>query len=122
MKDNGREYDLTERTAVYGEDVVRFANSIRVTPVTKPLVSQFVRAGTSIGANYGEADESGSKKEFRYRISLCKRESRETKHWLRMLVAANADLRDGARKFWMEADELTRIFAAIYRNSSDDET
>lgn len=121
MKEEGREYDLAERTAVFGENVVRFATSIRETPVTKPLISQFVRAGTSIGANYVEADEAGSKKEFRYRISLCKRESRETKHWLRMLVAAVEDLRMGARKFWKEADELARIFATIYRNSDDDE-
>jgi len=62
-----------------------------------------------------EADDAGSKKEFRYRISLCKRESRETKHWLRMTVAAAPELKEEARPLWQEAKELHLIFAAIYR-------
>ncbi len=65
-------------------------------------------------AVYGE---SVTKKEFRYRISLCRRESRETKHWLRMMVAAIQDAKDEAGILWKEAHELTKIFAAIYRNS-----
>ncbi len=81
-------------------------------------MSQLVRSDTSIGANYGDADEAGSSKEFRYRISLCQRESRETKHWLRMLVAAFPNVREPAPGFWKEADELTRIFASIYRSSN----
>ncbi len=74
---------------------------------------------TSIGANYGEADESGTKKEFRYPSSLCTREARETKHSLRMLVAAAPGRKEAARVFWKEANELTLIFAAIHRNSND---
>src|SRR5258708_5835493 len=81
-------YDLEERTAQFGESVIAFANTIPVTPVTQTPLGQVVRSCTSIGANYCEADDAGSKKEFRYRISLCKRESRESKHWLRMLAAA----------------------------------
>jgi four helix bundle protein len=88
--------------------------------VTDPLVRQMVRATTSIGANYAEADEAGSKKEFRYRISLCSRESRESKHWLRMMGQAVSDgKKDELRKLWQEADELARIFATIHRNSAD---
>ena len=63
-------FDLTERTALFGEAVIRFAKTIRRDAVSKPLLSQLVRSATSIGANYGEADEAGTKKEFRYRISL----------------------------------------------------
>ena len=111
-----KKYDLEERTARYGEVVVRFAKKIPVHPVTEPLIPQLVRAGTSIGANYCEADDSGSKKEFRYRISLCKRESRETKHWLRMIVAAAPELKEEARVHWQEAKELHLIFAAILRS------
>jgi four helix bundle protein len=111
-----KKYDLEERTARYGEVVVRFAKKIPVNPVTEPLIPQLVRAGTSIGANYCEADDSGSKKEFRYRISLCKRESRETKHWLRMIVAAAPELKEEARVHWQEAKELHLIFAAILRS------
>jgi four helix bundle protein len=76
----------------FGEAVVRFAKKIPVNPVTMPLISQLVRAATSVGGNYCDADEAGSRKAFRYRIGLCKRESRESKHQIRMLVAAEPQL------------------------------
>jgi four helix bundle protein len=110
-------FDLAERTARLGEEVIGMVKVLRFTAVVSPLVKQLVRSATSVGANYAEADEAGSRKEFRYRISVCVRECRETKHWLRMLVAADGDLRDRARELWKEADELNRIFAAIFRNS-----
>ncbi len=110
-----RVFDLEERTAKFGEAIVNFAKKVPVNPVTVPLIGQLVHAGTSVGANYCEADDAGSRKEFRYRISLCKRESRETKHWLRMIAAASNDLADEARVHWREAKELHLIFAAIYR-------
>ena len=113
-------FDLEERTAVYGESVIHFCERFPRTAITKPLIRQLVRASTSIGANYCEADESATKREFRYRISLCRRESRETRHWLRMLVAAIPDARDEARLLWKEANELTKIFAAIHRSSAPD--
>ncbi len=111
-------FDLTERTALFGEAVIRFAKTIRRDAVSKPLLSQLVRSATSIGANYGEADEAGTKKEFRYRISLCKREARETEHWLRMIAAASPEKSEQARQLWKEAHELTLIFSSIYRNST----
>jgi len=110
-------FDLEERTAEFGETVIRFAKRIPPGDITTPLISQLVRAATSVGANWCEADDAGSKKEFRFRISLCKRESRETKHWLRMVVAAIATLKDDARPLWQEAKELHLIFAAIMRKS-----
>ncbi len=117
---NQRPYDLEERTARFGEAVVRFARGVRLDAVTSPLVSQLVRSGTSIGANYGEADEAGSNKEFRYRISLCKREAKETKHWVRMLAAALPEaMKEPARGLWQEAHEFNLIFAAIYRKRPD---
>jgi four helix bundle protein len=74
-----------------------------------------IRSATSIGANYVEADEAGSKKEFAYRISVCRREARETQYWLRMIVAAKPELKDQARCLWREAKELVLILAAIHR-------
>lgn len=76
-----------------------------------------VRSATSIGANYCEADEAGSKKEFRHRISICKKEAKETKYWLRMIASANEQSKTAARELWQEAKELHLIFAAIFRNS-----
>ena len=111
-----RRFDLEERTALFGENVIGFVKRIPLNAVTEPLIRQLVRSATSIGANYCEADDAGSKKEFRYRISISKRESRESKHWLRMIAAAAPELKDEARLHWREANELHLIFAAIFRN------
>lgn len=113
---SGKTYDLEERTARFGEAIIAFARKIPVDPVTHPLIGQLVRAGTSVGSNYCEADEAGSAKEFRYRISVCKRESKESKYWLRMIAAAVPALKDEARVHWLEAQELTLIFGAIHRS------
>lgn len=112
---NERRFDLEERTAQFGEAVVEFAKTVPVNPVTGVLIPKLVKAATSVGANYCEADDAGSKKEFRYRISICKRESRESKHWLRMVAKAVAELKEPARTLWQEAKELNLIFAAIHR-------
>jgi four helix bundle protein len=83
-------YDLEERTARFGEAVIIFAKKVPQNVVTLPLIGQLVRAGTSVGANYCEADDAVSKKEFRCKI-------------------------DDARRLWQEAKELHLIFASIYR-------
>jgi four helix bundle protein len=113
-----RAFDLAERTAVFGEEVIRFCRSIRGDAVVTPLIRQLVRSATSIGANYVEADEAGSKKEFTYRISVCRREARETQYWLRMIVAAKPELKDQARTLWRESKELVLILAAIHRKAA----
>ncbi|HRX80525.1 MAG: four helix bundle protein [Planctomycetaceae bacterium] len=119
-KEEHAKFDLTERTAVFGENLIAFLKQLPVNDVTGPLIRQVVRSGTSIGANYSEADEAGSKKQFRNFISICKRESKETKYWLRMVATTVPDQKSDARRLWKEADELNRIFAAIHRNSNDD--
>ena len=110
-----RKFDLEERSARFGEAIIRFCKKIPRSPINDSLVSQVVRSGTSIGANYCEADDAVSKKEFRHKIGTCKKESRETKHWLRMIAAAEEKHQDEARTLWVEAKELHLIFAAIYR-------
>jgi four helix bundle protein len=73
-------YDLAERTAAFGEQVVQFAGDTPRGPISSPIIAQLVRSGTSVGANYVEADEAVSKREFRYRISVCRKEARETQY------------------------------------------
>src|SRR5690606_18502146 len=82
---NERNFDLEERTATFGENIVRFAKTIPVNDVTRPLIGQLVRSATSVGANYCEANDAETKRDFRHKIGLCRKESRETKHWLRMI-------------------------------------
>jgi four helix bundle protein len=111
-----RKSDLAERTARFGEAVIGFAKKVPRYVITEPLIRQVVRSGTSIGANFSEADEAVSGKEFRFKIGICKKEARETKHWLRMIVAAEEGTKDEARVLWQEAKELHLIFAVIYRS------
>jgi len=114
-------YDLEERTARFGEMVVDFARTIPRDSVTDRIISQLVGAGTSVGANYIEADDSVSKKEFLKCIGTCKKEARETKYFLRMAVRAVPKLKPAARKLWMEAKELHLIFAKIWRSGKQQE-
>lgn len=86
-------YDLDERTARFGETVIDFVRTLPKNPVNQPLVSQIIRSSTSIGANYMEADGADSKKDFLHKIGLCKREAKETQHWLRMIAHANTPSR-----------------------------
>lgn len=83
-------YDLEERTARFGEAIIDFARTIPRGPTTDRIISQLIGAGTSVGANYVEADDSVSKKEFLKCIGTCKKEARETKHFLRMAVRGAA--------------------------------
>jgi four helix bundle protein len=113
----GHQFDLEERTAHFGENIIAFAKSTPKNVVTVPLITQLVRAGTSVGANYCEADDAVSKREFLCKIGTCKKEARETKHWLRMIAAAETETREDGRKLWQEAKELHLIFAAIMRRA-----
>ena len=110
-------YDLEERTAKFGEAIIRFAKKIPQNPVNNRLIDQLVGAGTSVGANYCEADDGVSKKDFKCKIGTCKKEARETKFFLRMIAAAEESLKADARDLWSEAKELHLIFCKIWRNS-----
>jgi four helix bundle protein len=75
-----KKYDLEERTAQFGQNIIAYAKSLPRNLINKPLISQIVRSGTSVGANYMEADGAESKKDFRHKISICRKELKETKH------------------------------------------
>lgn len=112
-----KNFDLEERSAVFGEQVIDFAKEVPKNEITRPLITQIVRSGTSVGANYGEADDAISNKDFRNKIATCKKEARETKHWCRMIVRAEPKMREQAKPVWQEAKELHLIFAAILRKN-----
>ena len=108
---------LGERTTQFGMAVIRLARKVPVDPVTTRPIEQFVGSGTSVGANYCEANDYISAKDFRHRISICRKEAKETCFWLRMLVTACPALRDEARVLWKESNELNLIFSSIWRKS-----
>jgi hypothetical protein len=90
-----KKYDLEERTAQLGEAIIELVRTFSQDSVNSPLISQIVRAATSVGANYME------------------KEAKETKHWLRMIAKANPSRRDECQKLLKEAQELSLIFSSI---------
>lgn len=106
-------YNLEERTAKFGENIIEFAKKIPKNSITLPIISQLVRSGTSVGANYCEADEAESSKDFKHKLGISKKESRETKYWLRMIIKAVPELEEEAKILWQEAKELSLIFNSI---------
>lgn len=110
-------YDLEERTAVFAERIVDLCKKCPKSLVNNPIIDQLIRAGTSVGANYCEANGAASKKDFRNKICICKKEVKETKYWLRMIVRLEESLKEECRLLWSEAQELTFIFSKIASNS-----
>ncbi|MDD5110683.1 MAG: four helix bundle protein [Patescibacteria group bacterium] len=106
-------YDLEERTARFGENIIEFCKTSKQDAISKPIITQLIRSGTSIGANYMEANGACSKKDFGNKIFICKKEAQETKHWLRMLAKCFPERKDEIRKLWKETQELTMIFQKI---------
>ncbi len=110
-------YDLEERTAKFGENVIEFAKFVSRNVITLPLINQLIKSATSIGSNYCEADCAESRKDFEHKLGICKKEAKESKHWLRMVSKAVPELADQAKKLWNEAHELQLIFITIVKNS-----
>jgi four helix bundle protein len=107
--------DLEERTAQFGEAIIRLTRKIPRNPGNDRIIGQLVGCGTSVGANYCEASECVSKKDFRCTVSRCVKEAKETRFFLRMVATAEPNLAQEARALYREARELHLIFASMYR-------
>ncbi len=112
-------YDLEERVEKFGENIIDFLKSIKLDAINRSIVTQLVRSATSIGANYMEANQASSKKDFCNKIRISQKEANESKHWLRMLAKAVPSKAIACRKFWKEVHELVLIFAAISKKSKN---
>ncbi|MBI5122492.1 four helix bundle protein [Candidatus Roizmanbacteria bacterium] len=113
IQNSNNKYDLEERTAKFGESIILFIKTLPINIYTEPLIKQIIRSATSIGANYMEANGCDSKKDFKNKISLCKKEAKETTHWIRMLSITIPKSEEKLRRLWKEAHELVLIFSAI---------
>jgi four helix bundle protein len=111
-------FDLEERTAVFGENVIHFLKRVPRGPRNDRLIDQLVGCGTSVGANYCEANEGVSKKDFKNIIGRCRKEAKESKFFLRMIAASEPNLAKEARTLYREAKELHLIFCSIFRKTS----
>ncbi len=113
MNQTVQKYDLEERTARFGEDIIKLCRNLKHDDITRPLIGQLIRSATSIGANYMEANGASSKKDFRSKAHICKKEAQESQHWLRMLSVAVPEKKPELRLHWQECHELVLIFQKI---------
>jgi four helix bundle protein len=112
-----RIYDLEERTAKFGEAVIDLCALIPLGPRTNRLIDQLTGCGTSIGGNYGESDDALSERDFAKTIGICRKEARESKHFIRMMARACPAHKAALRRLWLEAHELHLIFSKIWRTA-----
>lgn len=106
-------YDLEERTRKLSKNTLELIKQIKIDELNKNIVSQLIRAITSVGANYCEANAGCSKKDFRNKIYICRKEIQEVKYWIELLATTNLEIKESLRILWAEAHELTLIFSKI---------
>jgi len=112
-----KKYDLEERTAKFAKDVIEYIRLLPKTVSTLELSKQLIRSAGSVGANYIEANESLSKKDFLYRVKICKKETKETRYWLDLLSTSHQSSDRQRNTLFQEATELMKIFSAIIEKS-----
>jgi len=106
-------YDLEDRTRKFSKDMIRFLLKIKINEINRNIISQLSRSTTSVGANYCEANGASSKKDFRNKIFICRKEIQETKYWIELLAEASPDSKSILKNLWKESQELTLIFNKI---------
>jgi len=113
-----KKYDLEDRTLKFARDCIDLCKLLIRDTINIELVSQLIRASGSVGANYREANDSTTKKDFYHRIGICRRESKESKYWLELLLHANQKFPDKIEPLADGALQLARIFASIAKDNS----
>ncbi|MEW6162206.1 MAG: four helix bundle protein [Nitrospirota bacterium] len=106
-------FDLEERTLEFAKNVIRLCKQLPQNVINKELIAQLIRASGSVGANYREANDSVSKKDFNHRIKITRKEAKESHYWLELLREANTEYEQEINKLLSEALELKKIFSSI---------
>ena len=115
---NSKRYDLEERTFLFAKRARGLVKMLRKTIGNIEDGKQLIRSSGSVGANYIEANEALSKKDFNMRIKICRKEAKESQFWLRLLdVADDKNMSDEQDDLLVEATELMKIFGSIMRKS-----
>ena len=111
-----KKYDLGDRTFKFSQELLSFCSRVPKSQISNPIISQLIRSGTSIGANYAEADAASTKKDFLNKLAISRKEINETKYWLRLIAEIVQREEETLIKLSREVQELNLIFAAIIRN------
>lgn len=113
----GKKFDLEERTLSFAKKVIDLIKKLPRNTVNFEMSSQVIRSAGSIGANYREANDSLGKKDFFMRVRICRKEAKETKYWLELLLYNNSELKNLIQPLVQESSELIKIFSAIFSKS-----
>ena len=117
-KENSKQYDLEDRTFEFARRVRAFVKKLNKTIANIEDGKQIIKASGSVGANYIEANEALSKKDFVMRIKICRKEAKESRYWLRLIdTGGNNELENEKQELITEAGELTHIFGSIVTKS-----
>lgn len=108
-----KKYDLEERTLKFAKNCVDLCKLFIKDVINIEFIGQLIRASGSVGANYIEANECISKKDFYHRIKICRKEAKESKYWLNLLLHANGKHSGQIVLLIDEAFQLTKIFGSI---------
>jgi four helix bundle protein len=112
-----KHYDLEARTERFAVAILSTCKKITNNIENRELISQVVRSASSVGANYIEANEALGKKDFVYKIRICRKEAKETRYWLKLISAINHNLENSVKDLIQESTELMNIFGAILKKS-----
>jgi len=110
---NSKQYDLEERTLKFAKDVITFVKNLPKDIANVEIIKQLVRASGSVGANYIEANEALSKKDFVMRVKICRKEAKESRYWLKLIEVNGENAENQRQLLVQEATELMKIFGAI---------
>ena len=110
---NSKQYDLEERTLRFAKEVIEFAKNLPKTIANVEIIKQLIRSSGSVGANYIEANEALSKRDFLMRIKICRKEAKESRYWLRLIEVRGEDAEGRNQSLISEATELMKIFGSI---------
>jgi four helix bundle protein len=120
LENQNKKYDLEERTAVFAERVRNFCLKLPKNPANDQYIPQLIRAGSSPGANYIEANESIGDKDFKMKIKTCRRESKESGYWLRLVITDGSHEMETERAaLRQEAKEFVLIFTSILKKRGE---
>jgi len=122
---NSKQYDLEERTLRFAKEVIGFIDTLPKTVANLEIMKQVIRSSGSVGANYIEANEALSKKDFTMRVKICRKEAKESRYWLRLIEVQGENEGQGENEVQgenterkrqslvSEATELMKIFGSI---------
>ena len=111
-------FDLEERTLEFAKKVIDLCKGVSQNSINRELISQLVRSSGSVGANYREANDALSKRDFIHRVKIARREAKESHYWLQLLERANQESKNRFPELLQEAVELKKILSSIVEKSS----